>query len=153
MAASVPQQLLRFALPLIPKSGFTAHSLQLASLSLPAPHTPPAPGYTTQTLNGLFPSPPPLPYNSARSLSREELKADAQGSSLEGERVGPARALVHEWLEEGRRDMVGRIREVGLRGEAGVREGLRQRVRYNEPVLGQLVQVSPLRIFLQVIKS
>lgn len=72
------------------------------------------------------------------------MKADAQGSNLEGERVGPAMALVQEWLEEGRRDMVGKVREVGLRGEAGVREGLRQRVRYNEPVLGQLVQVSQL---------
>jgi hypothetical protein len=141
MSPSVPIQLLRLALPHIPTTGFTIQSLTLASLSLPAPHTPPPPGYSLSTISALFPSPPPRPSTSSRSLSREELRADAQGRLPErGERVGPAKALVEEWLEEGRRVMVKRVLEVG-KGEKGVREGLRARVRYNQPVLAQLVEV------------
>lgn len=64
------------------------------------------------------------------------------GRSVERERTGPARALVGEWLEQGRREMVLQVKGSGLRGEQGVREGLRTRVKYNAPVLGQLVEVS-----------
>lgn len=136
----LPQQLLRLALPLVPSSGFTTQTLSAASLLLPSPHTAPAPGYSHQTLQSLFPSAPPTPRT--RSLTREELLADAAGlPRREEERLGPAKALVEEWLEEGRRVMVSHVERGGWRGEVGVREGLRERVRWNENVADKLPDV------------
>lgn len=54
--------------------------------------------------------------------------------------------MVEAWLVEGRSEMIKRVKESGLKGEAGVREGLRERLRYNEPVLDKLVEVSSLCI-------
>lgn len=140
-AVRLPQQLLRLAIPLVPSTGFTTQTLSSASLLLPSPHTAPAPGYSHHTLQSLFPSAPPAPRK--RSLTREELLADAAGlPRREEERLGPAKALVEEWLEEGRRVMVGHLERGGWKGEVGVREGLRERVRWNENVVDRLPDVS-----------
>jgi hypothetical protein len=140
--ATIPSQLLRAALPLIPVHGFTTKTLLLASTSL---HSSSSAAYTTSTLNALFPSPPAR--HTSRSLSRQELiqlaYAQRDGTREEhdegvGERVGPALALLEAWLEEGRRVMVQAMSD----GEAvGVRGGLEARVRYNENVLSYLPDV------------
>lgn len=141
-ATTLPSQLLRLALPLIPHSGFSLHTLQLASKSLPS--APPA-GYSAQTLSALFPSGPIRRSPVSSSLSREEIVLEAKGElETEGEPVGPAQALLFEWLREGRREMGRAVREAGgARGaEERMRLGLRERVRYNEPVLDRLPVVS-----------
>lgn len=141
------RNLLSLSLPLVRTYGFTTNTLVRGSLLLPSPHTPPPPGYSPSTLNALFPSPPPRVR--PHSLSRDELIADARGE-MEGEsagreRFGPAKALVEEFLEEGRREMVRQVRSSGLKGEAAIRHGMETRVRYNEDVLDYLPEVSPRR--------
>ncbi|GAA5876577.1 hypothetical protein JCM1840_000814 [Sporobolomyces johnsonii] len=153
------QQLTRLALPHIPTHGFTSHALKLASSELPPPHSP-ARQLDERTLHALYPSPPvshasPTAFSlkglaigngGKRSLSRHELIALARGQgSITGdpkqagrERTGPARALVHEWLRAGRKQMVKSVRESGLKGEDAMRMGVRARLEYNEPVLAKL---------------
>ena len=68
---------------------------------------------------------------------------EAKGELEElGEPVGPGRALVVAWLEEGRRAMAAKVMEAGGPVEGRVRVGLRERVRYNEKVVERLPQVS-----------
>ncbi|BGP39740.1 hypothetical protein JCM10450v2_003709 [Rhodotorula kratochvilovae] len=158
MAAAVPfaRQFTRAALPLVPLHGFTADALVAASSSLPAAPQP----LTAHTLNALFPSPPPVEPSSfslkglalgnggRRSYSRQELIALARGEGTaprDRERTGPARALVHEWLLQGRRDMVTAVRDSGLRVEEdALRFGMRARLAYNEPALDRLPQALAL---------
>lgn len=138
---SLPDLLLRQAVPLVAASGFSANTLSRASLSLPAPHTP-STSYSRHTIDNLFPSAPPS-NTFKTSLTREQLVADAQGTAGEHERIGPAKALVEAWLEEGRRVMVEHVEgNQRWRGEAGVREGVKERIRYNETVLPDLSAVS-----------
>lgn len=149
---SVAQQLTRAALPLVREHGFTAHTLLAASSSVPAAPQP----LTEHTLNALFPSPPiPAPSDFSikglllgnggkRSYTRQELIALARGEGTAPrgrERTGPARALVEEWLREGRDVMVQRVRDSGLKGDQAMRLGVRERLRYNEDVLDRLPQV------------
>lgn len=155
--STTPSQLLRLAVPLIPAHGFTLQTLHLASRSL---LNAPSSGFSPQTLSALFPSPPPRhrgPFapltgrrswlSGAPSLSREDLVREAKGELGEGgEPVGPVRALVGEWLAEGRRAMVESVLAEGGKGqiEARYRAGLRERVRYNEQVLDMLPEVSEI---------
>ncbi|GAA5997716.1 uncharacterized protein JCM10292_006763 [Rhodotorula paludigena] len=154
-APSVARQLTRAALPLVPEHGFTADTLLRAAASVPALPAP-LPGHA---LHALFPSPPvaqPAAFSlrglaigngGRRSLSRQELIALARREGTaprDRERTGPARALVHEWLAEGRRVMVDRVRSSGLKGDKAVQVGLRERLRYNEGVLDQLPQALAL---------
>jgi len=138
-----PSALLRLALPLVPTHGFSIKTLQLASRQLP--NGPPA-GFSAQTLCALFPSPPPAqrgPFGPVGSLSREDLVKEARGELGEvGEPVGPARALAEEWLREGRSNMTEAVRADKGKVEAKLRLGLSERVRWNEPILGMLPQVS-----------
>lgn len=143
--------LLKLALPLIRESGFTSKTLQAASRLLPNNSSAP---YSYNTISALFPSPPPK--QTKRSLSREEIIDEARfgaetargtgsGASRkrnEEDRIGPAKALLEEWLREGRRVMVSHVQAGGWEGKKGVREGLRERIRYNEPVLDMLPEVS-----------
>ena len=111
------------------------------------------------TLNALFPSPPPaepsdwslrglaLGNGARRSRSRHELVALARGEGTaprDRERTGPARALVDEWLVQGRDGMRRAVQDCGLRGEDAIRFGMRERIAYNEPVLDKLPQVRSL---------
>lgn len=142
-------QLLSLSLPLIKSTGFSTETLIRASVLLPPPHTPLSPsGYTTATLNALFPSPPPTPK--VNSMTREEIMADArgemEGEALGRERFGPAQALVEEWLREGRRFMCDQVRENGSKGEAAIRMGMEERIRYNQDYIDLLPDVSPLLI-------
>lgn len=149
---AIPAQLLAHAVPLVPVSGFSVQTLRLASLSLPPPHTPSPPGYSQHTIDNLFPS-APASASFKKSLSREELLADARGLGGVGRaRIGPAKALVETWLVEGRRVMVEHVAGRWT-GEQGVREGIRQRLRYNEPVRSQLADVSPSCGCLRDIKA
>ena len=138
-------QLLALSLPLIKSTGFSTETLVRASLLLPPPHTPQLPtGYSTATLNALFPSPPPTPK--VNSMTREEIMADArgemEGEALGRERFGPAQALVEEWLREGRRFMCDQVRLQGLRGENAIRKGMEERIRYNQDYVDMLPDVS-----------
>ncbi|BGP31628.1 hypothetical protein JCM10296v2_003400 [Rhodotorula toruloides] len=152
---SVAQQLTRAALPLVRERGFTAHTLLAASSSVPAAPQP----LTEHTLNALFPSPPvktPSDFSvkglligngGKRSYTRQELIALARGEGTAPrgrERTGPAKALVEEWLREGRDVMVRRVRESGLNGEQAMRLGVRERLRYNEDVMDRLPQALAL---------
>lgn len=79
-------------------------------------------------------------------MTRDEIIAEAMGGSRgdarqEKERIGPAKALVEAWLEEGRKVMVTRVKELGWKGDKGVREGLRERIRWNESVSDMLPEV------------
>ncbi|GAA5963637.1 hypothetical protein JCM3765_003525 [Sporobolomyces pararoseus] len=151
----IAAQLTRLALPLVPKHGFTAQTLLLASSSLPSSSQ----ALSPRTIDALYPSPPaniPSPNSFSlkglaignggkRSLTRQELIALArgqgiiQGSTQEGrEKTGPARALFKEWLEEGRREMVKTVKESGLNGQEAMKRGIRARLSYNEPVLDRL---------------
>jgi hypothetical protein len=143
-STSAASQLLKLAVPLVTKNGFRTSTLIQASKQLPgAPTT----GYTLQTINALYPSPPPANsrsaslFGSSKSLSRSQIIAEAQGRLTQEERVGPAKALLEAWLLEGRRQMVSHVHSSGLRGEAAIREGLRDRLSYNAPVLDNLVEV------------
>ncbi|KAL8280637.1 hypothetical protein RQP46_006960 [Phenoliferia psychrophenolica] len=142
-ASRIPQLLLSRAVPLVPTAGFSSATLRLASLSLPPPHTPAAPGYSQNTIDALFPSAPGA-IRARKSLSREELVADARGLGVNDERIGPAKALVEAWLEEGRRVMVEHVRKGNWKGDDGVREGIRERLRYNEPVRATLTEALAL---------
>ena len=150
-AAPAARQLTRAALPLVPSLGFTSAALIAAS----GPSSPISP----HTLNALFPSPPPaepsdwslrglaLGNGARRSRSRHELVALARGEGTaprDRERTGPARALVDEWLVQGRDGMRRAVRDCGLRGEDAIRFGMRERIAYNEPVLDKLPQVRSL---------
>jgi len=151
-------QLTRLALPLIPQHGFASQTLLLASSSLPGTRL------STRTLDALYPSPPTsIPSTNSfslkglaignggkRSLSRTELIALAKGKGLlDGnlelrgrEKTGPARALLKEWLEQGRREMRDEIIKSGFKGEQAIKRGIKYRLMYNEPVLDELPQVS-----------
>lgn len=141
--SSVATQLLKLALPLVPKTGFRTSTLIQASRELPgAPST----VYTAQTINALFPSPAANPGSPSligrrQSLTRKQLVAEAQGKLSDAERVGPAKALLQAWLVEGRRQMVSNVHNRPERGELAIRQGLRDRLKYNEPVLHELVEV------------
>ncbi|KAK4701971.1 hypothetical protein P7C70_g4254, partial [Phenoliferia sp. Uapishka_3] len=138
----IPQLLLKEAIPLIPTHGFSIATLQAASLALPPPHTPPPPGYSDHTLNALFPSAPPT-GRFRKSLSREELIAEARGAGISGQRVGPAKALVEAWLEEGRAVMVSHV-QGRWKGDQAVQEGIRERLRFNEPMRASLADALAL---------
>lgn len=157
-----PAQLLRAALPHVRTHGFTAETLRAA-------HAPSA--LTDHTLHALFPSPPTteatvkpgafswkglaMGNGGKTSLSKHQLVALAraqQGQSSSAtapetrpgkrrERTGPARALVQEWLREGRRHMTHEVRHSRLQGDAAFRKGLEARLQYNEEVLDRLPQV------------
>jgi len=58
------------------------------------------------------------------------------------EKTGPARALLKEWLEQGRREMRDEIIKSGFKGEQAIKRGIKYRLMYNEPVLDELPQVS-----------
>ena len=138
-------QLLSLSLPLIKSTGFSTETLIRASVLLPPPHTPLAPaGYSTATLDALFPSPPPTPK--VNSMTREEIIADArgemEGEALGRERFGPAQALVEEWLREGRRFMCDQVRDDGSKGEEAIRKGMEMRIRYNQDYIDLLPDVS-----------
>ncbi|GAA6014005.1 hypothetical protein JCM10207_000203 [Rhodosporidiobolus poonsookiae] len=156
-SAHLARLLTRTALPLLPAHGFRASTLQLASLSLPAPYTPAEP-YPPRTLHALYPSSPAssagegllgdfslkgllIGNGGRRSRSRQELIALARGQGTataqaggERERTGPARALVDEWMREGRRRMVDAVRESGVTGEKAYRLGVEERLRFNAEV-------------------
>ncbi|GAA5834728.1 hypothetical protein JCM11251_003644 [Rhodosporidiobolus azoricus] len=156
-SAHLARILTRTALPLVlPPSSlpFRASTLALASAFLPAPHTPSQP-YTERTIHALYPSPPVADHSSSdwslkgflignggkRSKSRDELVALArgQGTARVGgprEKVGPARALVEEWLREGRAEMKRKVLASGLMGEAAYRLGVEERLRYNATSIG-----------------
>ncbi|GAA5909324.1 hypothetical protein JCM8208_005644 [Rhodotorula glutinis] len=148
--APVARQLTRAALPLVPSLGFTSAALIAASGPSPI---------STHTLNALFPSPPPaepsdwslrglaIGNGGRRSRTRHELVALARGEGTaprDGERTGPARALVKEWLVQGRDGMRRAVNDSGLRGEDAIRFGMRERIAYNEPVLDKLPQALAL---------
>ncbi|SCV67821.1 BQ2448_5432 [Microbotryum intermedium] len=168
--------LLRHALPLVPRHGFSLQTLQLASQAIPSTSTSSSSSspLSLSTLNALFPSPPPLRSNPSTrrhpnrstTLTREQLiqqardqarrttprrsrldefddvEADAQPTI----RVGPLKALVEAWLEQGRKDMVEHVEAARGKGKAtqeqSLKQGLRRRIKYNEPVVDQLVEVS-----------
>ncbi|BGP55145.1 hypothetical protein JCM8202_002796 [Rhodotorula sphaerocarpa] len=159
-----PAQLLRAALPHVRTHGFTAETLRAA-------HAPSA--LTDHTLHALFPSPPTteatvtpgafswkglaMGNGGKTSLSKHQLVALAraqQGQSSatapetqpgkRRERTGPARALVQEWLREGRRHMTHEVRHSRLQGDAAFRKGLEARLQYNEEVLDRLPQALAL---------
>ncbi|BGP15698.1 hypothetical protein JCM10213v2_003687 [Rhodosporidiobolus nylandii] len=154
-SAHLARLLTRTALPLLqpPHSlPFRASTLSLASTSLPAPYTPSEP-FSERSIHALYPSPPPaspaagefslkgllLGNGGRRSRSREELVALALGRGTAGvggekEKTGPARALVEEWLREGRREMGERVRASGRRGDEAFRLGVEERLRYNATV-------------------
>lgn len=172
MATAIPftRHLARAALPHVQQHGFTAEALlQAAAAAAPlpgidagTPSLPAHPPLTRQALHALYPSPParetdPRQFslkglvigNGGRtSLSKRELVALArgQGTARRGrERTGPARALVQEWLVQGRHDMVDRVRQSRLQGEAAYAKGIEARLRYNHDVLDKLPQVSAAR--------
>ncbi|GAA5855696.1 hypothetical protein JCM9279_003305 [Rhodotorula babjevae] len=149
--APVVRHLTRAALPLVPSLGFTSAALIAAS----GPSSP----ISTHTLNALFPSPPPaessdwslrglaIGNGGRRSRNRHELVALARGEGTaprDRERTGPARALVDEWLVQGRDGMRRAVQDCGLRGEDAIRFGMRERIAYNEPVLDKLPQALAL---------
>ncbi|KAI5478260.1 ubiquinone biosynthesis protein coq9 [Pseudohyphozyma bogoriensis] len=131
-------ELISLAIPLVPTHGFSTSALVAASRLLPSSQShSPNTGYTHHTINSLFPSAPPS-SSRKRSLTREQLKADAGGEGPGLERLGPAKALLEGWLREGRKQMVKNVRDGGLKGDQAVREGLRARIRYNESVVAVL---------------
>ncbi|SGZ17718.1 BQ5605_C020g09138 [Microbotryum silenes-dioicae] len=167
--------LLRHALPLIPRHGFSLHTLQLASQAVPSPSS--SSPLSLSSLNALFPSPPPRSHPNGtvsrrKTLTREQLirearaqapsgtastfrsplhnfdaiDVDAQAQATIGVGVGPLKALVQAWLEQGRTEMVQHV--AVSRGKANqdqlVKLGLRHRIKYNEPVVDQLVEALAL---------
>ncbi|KAJ8472774.1 hypothetical protein ONZ45_g16536 [Pleurotus djamor] len=119
MASSV--QLLKLALPLIPKYGFTRTALAESALYLPSTAERPQP----------------------------ELLSDTAMSALFGEGDAAQRALINAWLAEGISCM-SRERDVAsdeskpTRSLRTVRELLQARLAYNEPVLGHLPEAFAL---------
>ncbi|GAA6039881.1 hypothetical protein JCM8097_006779 [Rhodosporidiobolus ruineniae] len=152
-SAHLARLLTRAAVPLVRSSHpFRASTLQLASLDLPAPHTP-SETYSDHTIHALYPSPPAadatandfslkgllIGNGGKRSRSRQELIALARGEGTasahgEKERTGPARALVEEWLREGRREMVRSVKESGFKGEKAYRFGVAERLKYSAEI-------------------
>ncbi|POY70103.1 hypothetical protein BMF94_6877 [Rhodotorula taiwanensis] len=155
--SSLPRQLARAALPHVAQHGFTTEAFLAAAASTsastaPLPPTLPKP-LSPRTLHALYPSPParePFSFSlkglalgngGKRSLSKRELiqLARGQGTALaRGERTGPARALVNEWLIQGRERMVDEVRASGLRGVEAYKRGIEARLRYNQDMLDRL---------------
>lgn len=104
--------LLKHAIPLVRKHGFTRQTLSLAALSLPTPHAEPLPETAVSALFG--------PGDEARET------------------------LIQAWLEEGIHQMGKRARvdaEEKVKGGVSVRDALRERLAWNEPVLAHLPEV------------
>ncbi|SGY60406.1 BQ5605_C007g04426 [Microbotryum silenes-dioicae] len=169
--ASAPHytsSLLRHALPLIPRHGFSLHTLQLASQAVPSTSSTSSSTSSSSsssssplslsTLNALFPSPssrshPNGTVSRRKTLTREQLIREARAQAPSGTAstfrsplLGPLKALVQAWLEQGRMEMVQHV--AVSRGKANqdqlVKLGLRHRIKYNEPVVDQLVEALAL---------
>lgn len=150
---ALTRQLARAALPHVHQHGFTAGAFLHQDPTL-----------TEHTLHALYPSPPAcepaepgafslkgllvLGNGGRQSLSKQQLVALArgQGTARRGrERTGPARALVNEWLVQGRQDMVDIVSQSRLQGEeAAYRLGIEARLKYNQDLLDKLPQVRRL---------
>ncbi|KAF8591057.1 hypothetical protein K439DRAFT_1627149 [Ramaria rubella] len=114
--------LLRHALPLVRTHGFTRQTLSLAALSLPTPHTEPLSETAVSALFG--------PGEEAR------------------------KTLIKAWLNEGINSM-GR-KDTGdkgekIRGSVSVRDALKDRLAWNEPVLEHLPEAFALLSFPQTL--
>ncbi|KWU43021.1 hypothetical protein RHOSPDRAFT_20172 [Rhodotorula sp. JG-1b] len=150
---ALTRQLARAALPHVHQHGFTAGAFLHQDPTL-----------TEHTLHALYPSPPArepaepgafslkgllvLGNGGRQSLSKQQLVALArgQGTARRGrERTGPARALVKEWLVQGRQDMVDIVSQSRLQGEeAAYRLGIEARLKYNQGLLDKLPQALAL---------
>ncbi|GAA5964439.1 hypothetical protein JCM8115_006315 [Rhodotorula mucilaginosa] len=149
---ALTRQLARAALPHVRQHGFTADAFLHRDPTL-----------TEHTLHALYPSPPArepaqpgafslkglvvLGNGGKQSLSKQQLVALArgQGTARRGrERTGPARALVKEWLVQGRQDMVDVVSQSRLQGEAAYRLGIEARLKYNQDLLDKLPQALAL---------
>ena len=144
---ALTRQLARAALPHVRQHGFTADAFLHRDPTL-----------TEHTLHALYPSPPArepaqpgafslkglvvLGNGGKQSLSKQQLVALArgQGTARRG-RERPARALVKEWLVQGRQDMVDVVSQSRLQGEAAYRLGIEARLKYNQDLLDKLPQV------------
>lgn len=146
---ALTRQLARAALPHVQQHGFTADAFLHQD-----------PTFTQHTLHALYPSPPAreqaepgafslkgllvLGNGGKQSLSKQQLVALArgQGTARRGrERTGPARALVKEWLVQGRQDMIDTVTQSRLEGEPAYRLGIEARLKYNQDLLDKLPQV------------
>lgn len=110
-------RLLQLSLPLVETYGFSREALARSVLCL-------------GTDSGQSPNPTPAEKTHAAPLS------DTAVSALFGSGDKARRTLVEGWLEEGLRRMVSRSSE-----SVSVRDALRARLEYNEPVLGHLPEV------------
>lgn len=152
---ALTRQLARAALPHVHQHGFTAGAFLHQDPTL-----------TEHTLHALYPSPPAreqaaepgafslkgllvLGNGGKQSLSKQQLVALArgQGTARRGrERTGPARALVKEWLVQGRQDIIDIVSQSRFQGEeAAYRLGIEARLKYNQDLLDKLPQVRRLK--------
>lgn len=114
-------RLLRLALPLVKTHGFTREALSRSVLSLPA------------------------------SEQHTEPLSDSAITALFGKGDLARRTLIDAWLEDGLTHMAsegtGASEDAGPAGKATIRDVLRARLQYNEPVLAHLPDVIHCHLF------
>lgn len=108
--------LLRHAIPLVRIHGFTRQALSVAATSLPTPH------------------PEPL--------------SDTAVSALFGSGDEARKTLIQAWLDEGISRMGRRENDEAekIKGSVSVKDALKDRLRWNEPVLHHLPEVCLIRM-------